>query len=62
MVHDIGHRRELLVDDFLLDTARTTARETLHPVSYTHLDVYKRQGSERLGFAEAEVLLLPRLR
>ena len=30
MVHDIGHRRELLVDDFLLDTARTTARETLH--------------------------------
>lgn len=30
MIHDIGHRRELLVDDYLIDAARTTTREALH--------------------------------
>lgn len=30
MILDIGHRRELLTDSFILDEARTTARETLH--------------------------------
>lgn len=30
MIHHLGTDRELLVDDFLLDTARTTAAEQLH--------------------------------
>ena len=30
MICNIGNRRELLVDKFLLDMERTTTRETLH--------------------------------
>lgn len=30
MAHNIGGNRELLIDNALIDTARTTAQEVLH--------------------------------
>ena len=36
-----------------LPSNRENSRATFHPVSYTHLDVYKRQDSGRAAFSSA---------
>ena len=63
VVHGIPSDKEILKDGDILsvdmgailsgwqsDMARTVAVGDITPVSYTHLDVYKRQGGHRLRF------------
>ena len=41
---------ELTINSFGAELKSITGKETGTPVSYTHLDVYKRQGWSRLLF------------
>ena len=39
----IGRRKTMFVEDFPIDLILDVLKELVTPVSYTHLDVYKRQ-------------------
>ena len=51
MAHEENEQCRLMQEDYLNFVQQVGSREAVTPVSYTHLDVYKRQGESHANLS-----------